>query len=917
MIAQNEYDDLYYSLSSDSEMEQDFHNPLRNYVSDCLCIASCNTDNSLETPPEDQSMQGDLLELVKSEKKDLLESNAHIPTLKPPSKPPLNRRTHQQLAKEILNIAPVAEERTERKGTGELIELRQHMSRPPGCAFLGSRAMQTTAAIGGLNEELIKVIVDSGSDITLISQKALDNLKARPKIKKGQKIDLIQVTGSTMISGYVTLDLIFHADGGPVKIIVEAYVVKGMTTPFILGNNFTDQYSISIIRDEGECHLNFDKSGCHLKVESLTEPAYLSDQGHTFKVRVIPDFAARNFKIKVHHKNQKNRQRQCLRLQRSEVRAAKRIVIPPMTSKLTPVDAYFPNCSETLFVERRLLSLGNAENMYGSLDSMISVDQPYLHVSNFSDRPITVAAGQILGTARNPCNWLDQGNKVSENTTNQRRAHANLIHQLSESLPLRDSSGMIASNVIQSRTEISSKAQRNASEKDDPLAEDLIEGGPKTYSTPEDEVRSSKLAEAVDISPDLTEDQRAQLLSLITKHASAFGLDRKLGNYPSKVEVTMKPGTVPISLPPYHASPANHEVIDKQMDVWIELGDIEPSRCPWAAPVFIVYRNNKPRMVIDLRKFNEKVIPDEFPLPKQEDILQALNGSQWLSTLDVLSGFTQLTLSNSAAEKLAFRTHRGLWQFRRMPFGYRNGLAVFQRIMQNILAPFLWIFALVYIDDIVVFSLTFEDHLVHLDNVFTAISKANITLAPSKCHFAFQLLLLLGQKVSRLGLSTHKEKVSAIMQLDIPRNISELQTFLGMMVYFSSYIPFYTWIAHPFFQLLKKGSKWDWSSVHQEAFELCKEVLTNAPIRGYAMPRLPYRVYTDACDYGLAGILQQVHPISIRDLRGTKVYDRLKKVFDKKEIIPQLVTVLSRDRNDVPEIGEWAMNFKDTIVHVE
>jgi len=107
--------------------------------------------------------------------------------------------------------------------------------------------MQTTASVGGIKEELVKVIIDSGSDITLISQTALDNLKAKPKIKKGQKIDLIQVTGSTTISGYLTLDLIFHMDSGLVKITVEAYVVKGMTTPFILGNDFTDQYSISII----------------------------------------------------------------------------------------------------------------------------------------------------------------------------------------------------------------------------------------------------------------------------------------------------------------------------------------------------------------------------------------------------------------------------------------------------------------------------------------------------------------------------------------------------------------------------------------------------------------------------------------------------------------------------------------------
>lgn len=288
---------------------------------------------------------------------------------------------------------------------------------------------------------------------------------------------------------------------------------------------------------------------------------------------------------------------------------------------------------------------------------MISSKQPRLHVSNFSSKPVTVAAGQVLGTARNPRNWLDQEDTMSESASTQRMTHAMLIRQLSESLPSRNVPLGIASNVIQSQTQITSKAQRNASKEDDPLAENPIEGGPKTSLMPEDEVESSKLSETVDISPDLTEDQKVWLLSLITKHESAFGLNGKLGNYPSKIEIAMKPETVPISLLPYHVSPANHKVINKQMDSWIELGVIEPSKSPWAAPVFIVYRNNKPRMVIDLRKFNERVIPDEFPLPKQEDILQALNGSQWLSTLDALSGFTQLTLSDSAAEKLAFRTH--------------------------------------------------------------------------------------------------------------------------------------------------------------------------------------------------------------------------------------------------------------------
>jgi hypothetical protein len=133
-----------------------------------------------------------------------------------------------------------------------------------------------------------------------------------------------------------------------------------------------------------------------------------------------------------------------------------------------------------------------------------------------------------------------------------------------------------------------------------------------------------------------------------------------------------------------------------------------------------------------------------------------LEGSQWLSTLDALAGFTQLSIKEEDQEKTAFRCHKGLFHFKRLPFGFRNGPAVFQQVMNNVLAPYLWIFALVYIVDIVIFSVTFEDHLKHLDKVFAAIAESGITLSPKKCNLGYQSLLLLGQKVSRLGLSTHK-----------------------------------------------------------------------------------------------------------------------------------------------------------------
>ena len=205
-----------------------------------------------------------------------------------------------------------------------------------------------------------------------------------------------------------------------------------------------------------------------------------------------------------------------------------------------------------------------------------------------------------------------------------------------------------------------------------------------------------------------------------------------------------------------------------------------------------------------------------------------------------------------------------------MPFGYQNSPSIFQHIMQNVLAPFLWIFTLVYIDNIIIFFLTLEDHISHLKQVCKAIEDYGVTLLVTKCHFGYQSLLLLGQKVSQLRLSTHKEKVDTILLLDEPKDHHDFQVFLGMMVYFSAYIPFYAWIGGLLFNIFKGSMKLEWTKVHSKVFELCKQVLVNAPVHGYAKPGSPSRLYSDACDFALATILKQVQRIQLKDLKGTK-----------------------------------------------
>jgi hypothetical protein len=161
----------------------------------------------------------------------------------------------------------------------------------------------------------------------------------------------------------------------------------------------------------------------------------------------------------------------------------------------------------------------------------------------------------------------------------------------------------------------------------------------------------------------LSQIQREALYKVVERNQAAFGFDGRLGHLKSEVRIELAPGTKPILMPPYYASPAKREVIDKQIDLWLSQGVIEESKSPWGAPVIIIYQNNKPRVRIDFRRLNKVTVADQHPIPKQTDILQALSGAQYLSVFNALSGFTQLEFEEESKPIMAIRTHQGLHHF--------------------------------------------------------------------------------------------------------------------------------------------------------------------------------------------------------------------------------------------------------------
>lgn len=228
--AQNQYDELYYGLQSEDEYEsaqEDFYNPLQEKPN--------NSKDATESSGLGGEATGLTSKTYRIQKSGRWETNLKgseslitQKTTGSSNKPALNRRTRRKLARDIEKTVYLSQGQINKEG--DILELKKYMARPPGCSFLGAHATETVATLNSRNSTPISVIIDSGSDITLISQQTVDKLLATPKIRTGQRINLIQVTGSVTISGYIIIDLIFETNDGPVKLNVEAYVVKGMST---------------------------------------------------------------------------------------------------------------------------------------------------------------------------------------------------------------------------------------------------------------------------------------------------------------------------------------------------------------------------------------------------------------------------------------------------------------------------------------------------------------------------------------------------------------------------------------------------------------------------------------------------------------------------------------------------------------
>jgi hypothetical protein len=358
-----------------------------------------------------------------------------------------------------------------------------------------------------------------------------------------------------------------------------------------------------------------------------------------------------------------------------------------------------------------------------------------------------------------------------------------------------------------------------------------------------------------------TSAEKLRVAELLCEYSDVFSRDETDVGKTDLVShsIPVIPGSRPIKQPARRLGPEKDKEVERQVTELQERGIIEPGNGAWSSPVVLVRKKDGSfRFCVDYRKLNAVTSGDAYPLPRIDESLDALAGSSYFSTLDLLSGYWQIPLDSDASEKAAFVTRSGLWKWKVMSFGLCSAPATFERLMETVLRGLQWKSLLLYLDDVIVFSSDIESHITRLKEVFQRLRAANLKLKPAKCELFQRQVKYLGHIVSQQGVSTDPEKVSAVKDWPTPGCVTQLRKFLGTVGYYRRFCPQLATVAKPLNDLTAKGVTFNWTAECQAAFEELKDLLVSAPILGYPDPELEYILDTDASLVAAGAVLSQV-----------------------------------------------------------
>ncbi|GKA12446.1 putative reverse transcriptase domain-containing protein [Tanacetum coccineum] len=331
--------------------------------------------------------------------------------------------------------------------------------------------------------------------------------------------------------------------------------------------------------------------------------------------------------------------------------------------------------------------------------------------------------------------------------------------------------------------------------------------------------------------------------------------------------IELIPGAEPISKAPYRMAPIELKELKDQLQELLERGFIRPSVSPWGAPVlFVKKKDGSMRLCIDYRELNKITIRNRYPLPRIDDLFDQLQGAKHFSKIDLRSGYHQLRVKEQDISKTAFRTRYGHYEFL-VIFGLTNAPAVFMDLMNRIFHEFLDKFVIVFIDDILVFSKSKEEHEDHLRTVLQILRQEKLYIN------IFFRVAFLGHIVSSEGITMDPTKVEAITKWPRPTSVTEVRSFLGLAGYYRRFVDGFSRLALPLTKLMRKGEKFVWNDEREKSFEELKQRLVSAPILTLPSGSGGFQIYSDASKKGLGCVLMQHGKVIAYASRQLKPYE--------------------------------------------
>ncbi|CAB4443572.1 unnamed protein product [Rhizophagus irregularis] len=349
---------------------------------------------------------------------------------------------------------------------------------------------------------------------------------------------------------------------------------------------------------------------------------------------------------------------------------------------------------------------------------------------------------------------------------------------------------------------------------------------------------------------------------LIREYEDIFEYDEeKLGRVNKvKHEIEIREDQEPIAQKRYRETEEKEKFIKKEIEQLLKMGKIKKSWSPWSSPVTLAgKKNGNYRFCIDYRKLNSVTKSDAYPLPRIDELLEKFRKGNWFTSLDLAAGYHQVEMAENDKEKTAFICSQGLFEYNVMPFGLKNAPGTFQRLMDEILKEYIGEFVTVYLDDIMIYSRDFEEHLEHVDRVLNKLRENNMIAKLKKCQFGLKNINFLGHIVGKDGLRPDEKKVEKIKSIKRPETVTEVRSFLGLCSYYRRFIKDFAKIAKPLHNLTKKDTEFNWKEEQQVAFDILRTKLIEKPILVYPDFDEEFMLITDGSKIGLGAVLAQMN----------------------------------------------------------